>query len=97
MVFGLGAKERLPATDALVDARCLGFFIFARKRRFGAFFAGNVKLLVGEVRPPLRIAFSNFAGIFFSHGRWGTPPGNNLKRTKSSFNRVHGFIAYRKV
>src|SRR5207245_1385462 len=60
--LGLGVEERLPATDALIDAVALVIPVSAGEGAFGALFAGDVELLLAQLPAPLVVGFHDLVG-----------------------------------
>ena len=85
MIFRLGTEEGLSATDALVNARRFGFLVFTREGRLGALFAGDMILIVGEVRTPFRVAFLYFVGHIFSAMEIGYTAGEHFQMGEFMF------------
>ena len=56
----IGFEQRMAATDAVIGSGILAPVIFAGERPVGAVFAGDVLLLVGQLRTPFFIGFRNF-------------------------------------
>src|SRR5581483_234678 len=65
--FGIGVKQRLPATDTRVNTLLFGIPVFAGKRRLGSCVPGHVILLLGQLLLPVFIALDHFFAYFFSH------------------------------